>query len=106
MPTYWERAPQKVNNFNNLTFYIISMKRFANAGSIRQSREHLRLRTKCALGAVMGTFPMISIATHYNPARAIDYFGHDLAVGCSLRPCWLGNFGRMVGVAGYMPCHA
>jgi hypothetical protein len=27
----------KVNNFNNLTFYIIRIKRVANIGSIRQS---------------------------------------------------------------------
>jgi conjugative relaxase-like TrwC/TraI family protein len=53
----------------------------------------------------MGIYAMISIATHYNPTRAVDYFEHDLAIGGSLQPCWLGNFARMLGLEGYIPRH-
>lgn len=47
---------------------------------------------------------MISIATHFNPERATDYFRSDLALPARLlHPSWLGNFARMLDLDGEIP---
>jgi conjugative relaxase-like TrwC/TraI family protein len=44
---------------------------------------------------------MISIATHFNPARVTDYFRQDVSGEAEfLSPGWLGNFARMLNLEG------